>query len=80
MHMASTPDPRPQLVLNPTDDADFRSLATTLVEGGASTPTILQEQLRALHPEAIVRPRELAGESADVWYVYRDGRWVPPSH
>jgi hypothetical protein len=80
MQMAASSDTRPQLVLNPTDDADFRSLATTLVESGASTPTMLQDQLRAQHPDAIVRPRELAGESAEIWYVYRDGRWVPPGH
>jgi hypothetical protein len=78
--MAATSETRPQLVLNPTDDADFRSLATTLVDAGASTPAMLQDQLRSQHPEAIVRPRELAGESAEVWYVYRDGRWTAPGH
>jgi hypothetical protein len=80
MQMAASSEARPQLVLNPTDDAEFRSLATALVESGASTPTELQDQLREQHPEAIVRPRELAGESALIWYVYRDGRWVPPGH
>ena len=80
MQMAATSDPRPQLVLNPTDDAEFSSLATTLVESGASTPSMLQDRLREQHPDAIVRPRELAGESARIWYVYRDGRWVASGH
>jgi hypothetical protein len=26
-----------------------------------------------------VRPRELAGERTQIWYVYRDGHWVHPA-
>jgi len=36
----------------------------------------LQRRLRDRFPRAIVRPRELAGERLEIWYVYRDGRWI----
>jgi hypothetical protein len=80
MAMTAQTGPRPLLVLNPPDDADFRTLASRLVEGGARTPASLQRRLREQHPSAIVRPRELAGEPTETWYVYRDGRWVPSGH
>jgi hypothetical protein len=80
MLMTATSESRPLLVLNPPDDADFRSLARDLVEAGARTPDSLERRLRERHPAAIVRPRELAGEQAETWYVYRDGRWVAPGH
>lgn len=69
---------RPTLVLNPPDDDAFTSLAEGLVEGGQRNPGRFQDDLRVTYPAAIVRPRELAGESVDVWYVYRDGHWVHP--
>ena len=67
---------RPTLVLNPPDDADFRSVALALVEDGAADPARLQARLRDRWPLAIVRRRDLAGEQAQIWYVYRDGHWV----
>ena len=74
----SESDPRPTLVLNPPDDEAFRSSADRLVESGFSEPTLLQASLRQRWPRAIVRPRELSGEQAQIWYVYRDGHWVRP--
>jgi hypothetical protein len=74
--MATELDPPPTLVLNPPDDEAFRSYALGLVEGGALEPSTLEGRLRGRYPAAIVRPRELAGERAQIWYVYRDGRWV----
>ena len=37
----------------------------------------LQRRLRAWYPNAVVRPRDLANEQSNVWYVYRDGHWIP---
>lgn len=76
--MVSDPEPRPTLVLNPADDDEFRSAAMHLVESGFVEPMLLQDCLRLRWPRAVVRPRELAGERAQVWYVYRDGHWVHP--
>jgi hypothetical protein len=72
------PFERPTLVLNPPDDDAFTSLAEGLVEGGQRNPIRFQDDLRVNYPSAIVRRRELAGESVDIWYVYRDGHWVHP--
>ncbi|HET7703636.1 MAG TPA: hypothetical protein VFK35_09560 [Candidatus Limnocylindrales bacterium] len=76
--MASEPEPRPTLVLNPPDDAEFGLLAQRLIGGGWVEPRTLQERLRSRYPRTIVRPRELAGEQTQIWYVYRDGHWVRP--
>ena len=69
---------RPTLVLNPPDDDAFTSLAVGLVDNGQRNPARFQADLRVNYPAAIVRRRELAGESIDIWYVYRDGHWVLP--
>lgn len=74
--METQSDPRPTLVLNPPDDDDFRSCAEELVENGIASPAMLQECLRTRYARAVVRPRELAGEHALIWYVYRDGHWI----
>jgi hypothetical protein len=76
--MVSDTEPRPMLVLNPADDEEFHSAAQHLVENGFVEPTLLQDCLRARWPRAVVRPRELAGEQDQIWYVYRDGHWVRP--
>ncbi len=68
---------RPTLVLNPPDDDAFRSLAEALIRDGVDKPNELQDHLRRRYALAIVRPRELAGERTQIWYVYRDGRWIP---
>ncbi len=65
------------LVLNPRDDGRFVALAEALASDGADTPLELQERLRRDYPEAVVRARELTGEAFTIWYVYRDGHWVP---
>jgi hypothetical protein len=61
--------------VNPRDDIEF----VALVDGLALTverPQDLQMALRQTHPRAIVRARGLSGDSAEVWYVYRDGSWT----
>ncbi len=74
--MSAPSHPRPLLVLNPADDADFRVLVRGLVTDGAGTPSALEQGLRDRYPRVLVRPRALSGEPAETWYVYRDGRWV----
>ena len=76
--MVSESEMRPTLVLNPPDDEDIRSAAGTMIENGTVGPSLLQAHLRRRWPLALVRPRELAGERAQIWYVYRDGHWVRP--
>ena len=68
---------RPTLVLNPPDDRDFEAFVTAMVETAAGAVQ-LEAGLRTRYPRAIVRPRDLAGERIQVWYVYRDGHWVRP--
>lgn len=65
----------PLLIVNPADDLTFAATAR------AKAPTSdgadeLQAVLRSDYPRAVVRPRELSGESGRVWYVYRDGHWT----
>jgi hypothetical protein len=64
------------LVLNPLDDDEFRKAAQGAVDAGALAPATLQRILRLRYPKSIVRPRDLVGERAEMWYVYREGRWV----
>jgi hypothetical protein len=67
------------LVVNPRDDTPFVALAERLVADGVRSPKELQDRLRQEYPEAVVRARELDGEAFTIWYVYRDGHWVPGS-
>lgn len=68
---------RPTLVVNPTDDRDFADAAEAAVDDGADSTATLERHLRAAYPLATVHARELAGEPTTIWYVYREGRWVP---
>jgi hypothetical protein len=70
---------KPVLIVNPADDARFSSEAHALVDGGTDTPARLQRALRERYPRAVVRARGLSSEPSDVWYVYREGIWTPPS-
>ena len=67
---------RPLIVANPPGDAAFRALIDGVLSAGVGSPHELEAALRATYPQAVVRPRELAGESFEVWYVYRDGHWI----
>jgi hypothetical protein len=66
---------RPVLITNPADDVAFRDLAESTLGEGQSVAEF-QHILRRRYPKTVVRPRDLAGERAVVWYVYREGRWV----
>jgi hypothetical protein len=63
--------------VNPVGDAAFVRDAERLVQSGRRTPEALQEALRARYPRVVVRRRILSNEEFEVWYVYREGRWVP---
>jgi hypothetical protein len=67
----------PTLIVNPTDDDVFAEYAQTLVDHGAASTDELERRLREEYPRASVHARDLAGESATIWYVYREGRWIP---
>jgi hypothetical protein len=65
------------LIVNPIGDRGFSEFAHSLL-GAAAAATELQALLRTRYPDALVRPRDLAGEHILMWYVYRDGRWSRP--
>lgn len=67
---------RPILVVNPSDDEAFRGFAERLL---AEWMTIgeFEARLRARYPRAAVHARELTSEPRIIWYVYREGHWVP---
>ena len=69
---------RPTIVANPPGDARFRALIDAFVLSAGMRAEDLEAALRAHYPAAVVRPRALAGERFEVWYVYRDGHWIGP--
>jgi len=68
--------PKITIVRNPAADREFERLVNEGVDDGLGDPTLLQARLRERYPRAVVRPRALAGESTETWYVYREGHWV----
>jgi hypothetical protein len=67
----------PALFVNPIDDAAFVAEVERSVADGIVDAADLERRLRQNYPQAIVRPRDLSNEPFVVWYVYRDGHWVP---
>jgi len=70
------PDP-PILVVSPQDDAAFRRLAEEALAAGADTPRALEAAVRERYPNVVVRARDLTAEPGVMWYVYREGHWIP---
>jgi hypothetical protein len=68
---------RPILVVNPADDDVFGDFAQVLVNDGATSTGELERRLRPMYSRAVVHARELSSEPFVIWYVYREGRWVP---
>lgn len=68
------------LMLNPSDDLAFDHTVRELSADVTLRPQELERALRRHYPDAVVRGRELSGETLDVWYVYRDGHWTPRSN
>jgi hypothetical protein len=67
----------PTLMVNPRSDVVLTQRATTLVLNRARTPSELEAALRDRYPRVRVRERSLSHESVAVWYVYREGSWIP---
>ena len=63
------------MIINPRSDAEFARFVDEQAPG-VSDAAELQANLRQRYPHTTVRGRELSGETAQVWYVYRDGRWT----
>jgi hypothetical protein len=63
------------LIINPLSDQQFVAFVREQAPG-TPTPDALQARLRTQYEHAVVRKRELSGESMSVWYVYRDGNWT----
>ncbi len=68
---------RAVLIINPRSDHEFVERARAAAADGADDPATLADQLRVWYPAVVVRPRELSSEPVIVWYVYRDGHWIP---
>ncbi len=69
---------RPTLLVNPPTDTRLRTtLDAMLDEHAPATPSELQALVRPDYPRIVVRARQLEHESLIVWYVYREGYWVP---
>jgi len=66
------------IIVNPASDSELAEIARGLVAEGDWTPETLQANLRLTYPKVVVHRRELSGEQVDIYYVYRDGRWIPP--
>jgi hypothetical protein len=66
---------RRQLVINPAADPVFVAAVERIVER-CDRPAELERRLHRRFPLAVVRGRDLDAELTEVWYVYRDGRWV----
>ncbi len=77
--LVSAPDDGLVLVVNPADDEAFAGWVRTSAAAADTDPADLQARLRVRYPAAVVRRRDLAGERSEVWYVYRDGRWIARS-
>jgi len=67
----------PALHLNPADDEAFAAVVFRLLAAGHRDASDFEDRLRERYPSALVRPRDLAHEPFVMWYVYRDGRWMP---
>ena len=65
------------LIVNPSSDASFVDFVDD-VGKDAATIAELESRLRVRYPRATVRARQLSGETAPVWYIYRDGSWTDP--
>jgi hypothetical protein len=67
---------RPTLITNPTGDAGFLQAVERAVEEADGDIGAAQLALRSQYPQAVLRARDISGETIVVWYAYRDGSWV----
>lgn len=66
----------PTVIINPRDDQRFSEIVDRSLLTGVESLEALERSLRDHYPLAVVRRRGLAGEQIEVWYIYREGRWV----
>lgn len=69
----------PTVVINPADDSEFASHVRAVLPTAGWSPDGLQRMLSRHYPRVAVHRRELSSEPIEVWYVYRDGHWTPPT-
>lgn len=76
-HLDLDPAADPRIITIPSVDAAFARIANRVLRViTPKTPVALETRLRRLFPRAVVRRRDLSGETP-AWYVYRDGQWRP---
>ena len=68
---------RPTIIRNPASDRGFERAIEEILSSGVLDPSTAEARLRERYPLAVVRPRDLEDERTAVWYVYREGRWIP---
>lgn len=67
---------RPTLITNPPGDTDFRRAVDQTIGEADGDIAAAQRHLRLRYPAAVLRARDISGETIIVWYVYREGVWV----
>lgn len=67
--------PVAQLLCFPSNDTDFADFAAQALEQTEDRSMRgFEAQMRSRYPQVRVSRRDLAGETGETWYVYRDGR------
>ncbi len=66
----------PSLIINPSADEEFGRVARMAVDLAAGDIRAAELGLRERYPNALIRARDISGETIVVWYVYREGLWV----
>ena len=70
---------KPLLTTIPSTDTAFRTHVERVQRRHRADSAVdLQARLRRMFPRVLIVERQLSGEAPN-WYVYRDGRWSPPS-
>jgi hypothetical protein len=68
----------PVVICLPSSDVAFGAAIEAVLERMESlAPDDLQDQVRRVYPQAIIRRRHLSGERLESWYAYRDGACRP---
>jgi hypothetical protein len=67
---------RPTMITNPADDAGFRRAVEQAADRTAGDIAAAERRLRPRYPGAVLRARDISGETFVVWYAYREGVWV----
>ena len=60
---------RPTLITNPASDTGFRLAVERAAQSSEGDIEATGERLRQAYPKAVVRARDLSGETVVVWYA-----------